>query len=260
MKLDSDIAAVVTGGASGLGEATARALAEHGVKLALFDMNEDKGSALAAELGGVFCKVNVTNEAELVAGFARARQALGQERLLVNCAGIGNAIKTAGRDRKTGETRHFPLADFERVIKVNLLGTFNCIAKSAQGMLDLDPLDDGDRGVIVNTSSVAAQDGQIGQAAYSASKAGVVGMTLPIARDLSGEGIRVNTIMPGLFFTPLLMAAPQEVLDALSASVPYPRRLGRPPEFASLVLEMCRNQYFNGESVRLDGAIRMAPR
>ncbi|MCH9826170.1 MAG: SDR family NAD(P)-dependent oxidoreductase [Gammaproteobacteria bacterium] len=260
MELNSGISAIITGGASGLGEATARALASHGVKVALFDMNEDKGTALANELGGVFCKVNVTDDADAAAGFAKARAANGQERILVNCAGIGNAIKTAGRDKKTGGTKHFPLADFERVLRVNLLGTFNCIAKSAQGMLDLEPLDDGDRGVIINTSSVAAQDGQIGQAAYSASKAGVVGMTLPIARDLSGEGIRVNTIMPGLFYTPLLMGAPEEVLNALSASVPYPKRLGLPPEFASLVLEMVRNQYFNGESVRLDGAIRMAPR
>ena len=260
MKLDSSVTAVVTGGASGLGEATARALAAVGVKVAIFDMNEAKGDAVAAELGGVFCNVNVTSDAEVDAGFNKARAALGQERILINCAGTGNAIKTAGRDKKTGEIRHFPLADFDRIIQINLLGTFRCVAKSAAGMLTLDPGADGERGVIVNTGSVAAQDGQIGQAAYSASKAGVAGMTLPIARDLSAEGVRVNTILPGIFMTPLLMGAPEPVLAALSASVPFPKRLGQPPEFASLVLEICRNGYFNGEVVRLDGAIRMAPR
>jgi NAD(P)-dependent dehydrogenase (short-subunit alcohol dehydrogenase family) len=260
MKLDSSISAVVTGGASGLGEATARALAANGVKVALFDLNEAKGTALAAELKGVFCKVNVTLEAEVDAAFQRSRAAIGQERILVNCAGTGNAIKTASRDKQTGAIRHFPLADFERIIQINLLGTFRCVAKSAAGMLTLDPAADGERGVIVNTGSVAAQDGQMGQAAYSASKAGVAGMTLPIARDLSGEGVRVNTILPGIFMTPLLAGAPEPVLAGLRASVPFPKRLGQPPEFASLVLEICRNGYFNGEVVRLDGAIRMAPR
>jgi NAD(P)-dependent dehydrogenase (short-subunit alcohol dehydrogenase family) len=260
MKLDSSVTAVVTGGASGLGEATARALAAVGVKVAIFDMNQAKGDAVAAELGGVFCNVNVTSDVEVDAGFERARAAVGQERILVNCAGTGIAVKTAGRDKKTGEIKHFPLADFDRIIQINLLGTFRCIAKSAAGMLTLDPGADGERGVIVNTGSVAAQDGQIGQAAYSASKAGVAGMTLPIARDLAGEGVRVNTILPGLFMTPLLMGTPEPVRAALSASVPFPKRLGQPPEFASLVLEICRNGYFNGEVVRLDGAIRMAPR
>jgi NAD(P)-dependent dehydrogenase (short-subunit alcohol dehydrogenase family) len=260
MKLDSSVAAVVTGGASGLGEATARALAALGVKVAIFDMNEAKGGAVAAELGGVFCNVNVTLDAEVDAGFEKARAAVGQERILINCAGTGNAIKTAGRDKKTGEIKHFPLADFDRIIQINLLGTFRCVAKSAAGMLTLAPAADGERGVIVNTGSVAAQDGQMGQAAYSASKAGVAGMTLPIARDLSGEGVRVNTILPGIFMTPLLMGTPEPVRAALSASVPFPKRLGQPSEFASLVLEICRNGYFNGEVVRLDGAIRMAPR
>jgi NAD(P)-dependent dehydrogenase (short-subunit alcohol dehydrogenase family) len=260
MKLDSSVTAVVTGGASGLGEATARALAAVGVKVAIFDMNEAKGGAVAAELGGVFCNVNVTLDAEVDAGFEKARAAVGQERILINCAGTGNAIKTAGRDKKTGEIKHFPLADFDRIIQINLLGTFRCVAKSAAGMLTLDPAADGERGVIVNTGSVAAQDGQMGQAAYSASKAGVAGMTLPIARDLSGEGVRVNTILPGIFMTPLLMGTPEPVRAALSASVPFPKRLGQPSEFASLVLEICRNGYFNGEVVRLDGAIRMAPR
>jgi NAD(P)-dependent dehydrogenase (short-subunit alcohol dehydrogenase family) len=260
MKLDGTVSAVVTGGASGLGEATVRALSAAGVMVAIFDMNEEKGSALARETGGVFCNVNVTSDAQVDAGFEKARASIGQERILVNCAGIGNAFKTAGRDKKTGEIKHFPLAEFDRIVQINLLGTFRCLAKSAAGMLTLTPGADGERGVIVNTGSVAAQDGQMGQAAYSASKAGVAGMTLPIARDLSGEGVRVNTILPGIFLTPLLMSAPEPVLAGLSASVPFPKRLGQPPEFASLVLEICRNAYFNGEVVRLDGAIRMAPR
>jgi NAD(P)-dependent dehydrogenase (short-subunit alcohol dehydrogenase family) len=252
--------AVVTGGASGLGEATVRALAAAGAKVAIFDLNEAKGTALAAQIGGIFCKVNVTDEASVDEGFAKARAALGQERMLVNCAGTGNAIKTASRDKNTGAVKHFPIDAFEAIIRINLIGTFRCLAKSAAGMLTLDALKDGERGAIVNTSSVAAEDGQIGQAAYSASKGGVVALTLPVARDLSSEGIRVNTIMPGIFDTPLLAAAPDHVKVALGASVPFPKRLGAPAEFASLVLELLRNSYFNGESIRLDGAIRMAPR
>ena len=260
MKLDSSISAVITGGASGLGAATARRLAAAGVKVALFDLNTEAGEQLAAELGGVFCKVDVTSEEQVDAGFAKARAAIGQERILVNCAGTGNAIKTASRDKTTGEIRAFPTANFERIIQINLIGTFRCIAKSAAGMLSLPALDGGERGAIVNTASVAAQDGQIGQASYSASKAGVVGMTLPIARDLMSEGIRVNTILPGLFDTPLLQGAPEKVKEALAASVPFPKRLGRPDEYAALAEFMVTNGYFNGESVRLDGAIRMAPR
>lgn len=256
----SGSAAVVTGGASGLGEATARALAAQGVKVAIFDMNEAKGAAVAAEIGGLFCNVNVTDEASVDAGFEKARAAHGQERILVNCAGTGNAIKTASRDKTSGAIKHFPLENFERIIQINLIGTFRCIAKSAAGMLSIDPLEDGDRGAIINTASVAAEDGQMGQAAYSASKGGVVGMTLPIARDLASEGIRVNTILPGLFNTPLLQGAPDNVKAALAAQVPYPKRLGEPVEYASLALEMIRNPYFNGEDVRLDGAIRMGPR
>jgi len=260
MKLSSNIAAVVTGGASGLGEATSRALAAQGVKVAIFDMNEAKGEAVAKDIGGVFCKVNVTSDEDVDAGFAKARAAHGQERILVNCAGTGNAVKTASRDKKTGEIKHFPLDAFNMIIQINLVGTFRCIAKSAAGMLTLDPLEDGDRGAIVNTASVAAEDGQIGQAAYSASKGGVVGMTLPIARDLSNDGIRVNTILPGIFNTPLLAAAPDAVKDALGAQVPFPKRLGNPEEYAQLAVTMITNGYFNGEDVRLDGAIRMAPR
>jgi NAD(P)-dependent dehydrogenase (short-subunit alcohol dehydrogenase family) len=253
-------AAVVTGGASGLGAATARALAAKGVKVAIFDLQADKGEALAAEIGGVFCKVDVTSDDSVDAGFAAARAAHGQERILVNCAGTGNAAKTAGRSKQDGSIKHFPLDAFDRIIQINLVGTFRCLAKSAAGMLTLDPGEDGERGAIVNTASAAAEDGQMGQAAYSASKAGVVGMTLPIARDLMSEGIRVNTILPGIFDTPLLAAAPQPVRDALAASVPFPKRLGRPEEFAALALTMIECGYFNGEDVRLDGAIRMAPR
>jgi len=260
MELNESVVAVITGGASGLGAATARKLAAKGVKVALFDMNAEKGEALASELGGIFCKVDVTSEEQVDAAFAKSREALGQERILINCAGTGNAVKTASRDKATGEPKHFPLDAFERIIQINLIGTFRCIAKSAKGMLSLEPQADGERGAIVNTASVAAQDGQIGQASYSASKAGVVGMTLPIARDLANEGIRVNTILPGIFDTPLLQGAPENVRAALGASVPFPRRLGSPDEFAALAELMVTNGYFNGESVRLDGAIRMAPR
>jgi len=260
MKLSKDIAAVITGGASGLGEATARILAQDGVRVAILDMNKDKGEKVAAELGGVFCEANVTNEESVLAAFEKARKAHGQERILVNCAGTGNAIKTASRDKKTGELRRFPTDAFNFIIQINLVGTYRCIAISAQGMLSLDPLEGGERGAIVNTASVAAQDGQIGQAAYTASKAGINGVTLVVARDLAQEGIRCNTIMPGLFNTPLLGAAPEQVKQALGAQVPFPARLGNPPEYASLAREMITYAYFNGECVRLDGAIRMAPR
>ncbi len=260
MELNSSVSAVITGGASGLGAATARALAAKGVKVALFDMNAEKGEALAAELGGVFCKVNVTSDEDVDAGFAKARAANGQERILVNCAGIGNAMKTASRSKEDGSIKHFPISAFDFILQVNLVGTFRCIAKSAAGMLTLEPMEDGERGAMVNTASVAGEDGQMGQAAYAASKAGVIGMTLPIARDLMAEGIRINTILPGIFDTPLLAAAPQNVRDALAASVPFPKRLGKPDEYAKLALCMIETGYFNGEDVRLDGAIRMAPR
>jgi NAD(P)-dependent dehydrogenase (short-subunit alcohol dehydrogenase family) len=260
MRLSSSISAVITGGASGLGAATARRLTAHGVRVALFDLNEAAGEALAAELGGVFCKVDVTSEEQVDAGFAKARALNGQERVLVNCAGTGNAIKTASRDKSTGAIVAFATADFDRIIQINLVGTFRCTAKSAAGMMTLPVLDDGERGAIVNTASVAAQDGQIGQASYSASKAGIVGMTLPIARDLMGEGIRVNTILPGIFDTPLLARLPEHVKSALAASVPFPKRLGRPDEYAALAEFMIATAYVNGECVRLDGAIRMAPR
>jgi NAD(P)-dependent dehydrogenase (short-subunit alcohol dehydrogenase family) len=260
MELNSSVAAIITGGASGLGEATARALAKHGVKVALFDLQKDKGDKVAGEIGGVFCEVNVTNDESVEEGFKKARAAHGQERILVNCAGTGNAAKTASRDKRTGEIKFFRAKDFDRIIQINLVGTFRCIAMSAAGMLTLDPLPGGERGAIVNTASVAAQDGQIGQAAYTASKAGINGVTLVVARDLAQEGIRCNTIMPGLFDTPLLQGAPEQVKQALASQVPFPPRLGNPEEYASLALEMIRNGYFNGECVRLDGSIRMAPR
>lgn len=260
MELGSNIAAVVTGGASGLGEATARALAAKGVRVAIFDLQADKGEAVAGDIGGTFCEVDVTSDDSVDAGFQKARAAHGQERILVNCAGVGNAIKTASRAKEDGSIKHFPLDAFNWVIQINLVGSFRCIAKSAAGMLTLAPGEEGERGAIVNTASVAAEDGQMGQAAYSASKGGIVGMTLPIARDLMGEGIRVNTILPGIFSTPLLDSAPKPVKDALAASVPFPKRLGAPGEYAQLALAMIENGYFNGADVRLDGAIRMAPR
>lgn len=260
MHLDSSVSAVVTGGASGLGEATARMLASFGVKVAIFDLQEDKGEALAKELGGVFCKVNVTSSEEVDAAFAKARKANGQERVLVNCAGVGGSSKTVSRDRETKAIKEYPLDNFERIIQINLIGTFRCITKSAAGMLTLPVLPDGDRGAIVNTASVAAEDGQVGQVAYSASKAGIVGMTLVVARDLSSEAIRVNTILPGIFDTPLLQRAPDNVKASLAASVPFPKRLGQAREYAQLAHTMITCGYFNGEDVRLDGAIRMAPR
>ncbi|CAN5363230.1 SDR family NAD(P)-dependent oxidoreductase [soil metagenome] len=260
MKLQSEIAAIVTGGASGLGYATAKAIAVTGAKVAIFDLNETLGESVAAELGGVFCKVDITSDQEVEAAFTKARAAHGQERVLVNCAGIGNAIKTASRDRVTGEIKHFPFDAFNKIIQVNLVGTFRCIANFATGVMTLDPFEGGERGVIVNTASVAAEDGQVGQVAYSASKGGVVGMTLPIARDLMGEGIRVNTILPGIFSTPLMLSGGEKLVETLSAMVPFPKRLGDPAEYAQLAVTMIENGYFNGEDVRLDGGIRMAPR
>jgi NAD(P)-dependent dehydrogenase (short-subunit alcohol dehydrogenase family) len=254
------ISAVITGGASGLGEATARALAAHGLKVALYDMNAERGEALAAELGGVFCKVDVTSDDEVDAAFAKSRAAHGQERILVNCAGIVSGAKTVSRKRDTGELAHFPLEVFERTIRVNLIGTFRCIAKSAVGMATLEPLEDGERGAIINTASVAAVEGQIGQAAYSASKGGVLGLTLPVARDLSSDGIRLNTIMPGIFKTPMMDSLPANVQDSLAANIPFPRRLGSGADYAALALHIIEKVYLNGESFRLDGAARLAIR
>jgi NAD(P)-dependent dehydrogenase (short-subunit alcohol dehydrogenase family) len=261
MLLDNSVAAVVTGGASGLGAATARALAARGVKVALFDLNVDAGEAVAAAIGGVFCEVNVTDDASVDAGFAKARHAHGQERVLVNCAGIAPAAKTVGKNRETGAPKAHDMALFEKAIAINLVGTFRCIAIAAAGIVTLDPVDEqGSRGAIVNTASVAAQDGQIGQAAYAASKGGVLAMTLPVARDLMNDGIRVNTILPGIFETPMMAGMPQQVQDSLAAMVPFPKRLGKADEYAELALFMLEHDYLNGESVRLDGAVRLGPK
>lgn len=259
MKLDTSIAAVVTGAASGLGEATARALAAAGVKVALFDLNDAAGELVAASIGGVFCRVDVTSEASVSEGFARARAAHGQERILVNCAGGGSPGKVVSRDKTSGEVKPLAFETFMSIVRLNLGSAFLCTSTSAVGMCGLEPVD-GERGVIINTASAAAVEGQIGQVAYAAGKAAVVGMTLPIARDLSSEGVRINTIMPGIFDTPPMRKVPDQVREALGQSVPFPKRLGAPEEFASMVLELCRNGYMNGETIRLDGAIRMGPR
>lgn len=251
-----NVAAIVTGGASGLGEATARMLAAGGAKVTLFDMNEDRGAAVAAELGGAFASVNVADPASVAAGLATARAAHGQERVLVNCAGIAPASKTVTRDGDPHDA-----AQFASVITVNLIGTFNCCAQSAAGMAAAEPLnEDGERGVMINTASVAAFEGQIGQIAYAASKAGVVGLTLPMARDLSRSGVRVMTIAPGLFMTPMLAGLPDEAQASLGAQVPFPARLGDPGEYARLAGSIIANPMLNGEVIRLDGAIRMAPK
>jgi NAD(P)-dependent dehydrogenase (short-subunit alcohol dehydrogenase family) len=260
MQIHAGTAAIVTGGASGLGRATVLALAAAGARVAVFDLNEAAGEALANEIGGIFCKVNVTDDASVDAGFARAREGHGQERIFVNCAGGARGGKTAGRKKDSGEIIRHSIADFDFTVQLNLIGTFRCVSRAAAGMMTLDPLEDDERGAIVNTASVAAQDGQIGQVAYAASKAGIVGMTLAVARDLASEGIRINTIMPGIMSTPPMLGVPDHILQGLAASVPFPKRLGKPEEFASLVMEMVRNSYFNGQAVRLDGAIRMAPR
>ena len=255
------IAGVVTGAASGLGEATARALAARGAKVALFDRDADKGEKVAADIGGIFCPCDVTSDDTVAAAFAKARAANGQERVLVNCAGVVNAVKTVGRDKATGEIKFYPLHQFELAIAINLVGTFRCIAHSAAGMVTLDPVGpDGERGCIVNTASVAAEDGQIGQVAYSASKGGVLAMALPIARDLMNDGVRVNTILPGVFKTPMVAMMPPNVQEALGAQVPFPKRLGQAEEYARLACFIVETPYLNAEGIRLDGAIRMAPR
>lgn len=253
-------AAIVTGAASGLGEATARELARRGAKVAIFDRDAERGSKVAAEIGGIYCEVDVTSDDMVAAAFDKAREAHGQERVLVNCAGVANAAKTVGRDKESKAAKPYPMPQFELAIQINLIGSFRCIANSALGMVDLEPLEDGEKGVIINTASVAAEDGQIGQAAYSASKGGVLAMTLPIARDLMNEGVRVNTILPGVFKTPMVAMMPPAVQDALGAQVPFPKRLGRPEEYARLACFLIENSYMNAAAVRLDGGIRMAPR
>ena len=247
-------AAIVTGGASGLGGATARMLAAQGARVAIFDVNEAEGRARAEELNGAFFKVDVTDESAVEAAIAEAEGLHGKARILVNCAGIGPPGKVVGRDG-----RAIPLADFARIVNINLIGSFNVLSKFAASLMQAEAAGE-ERGVIVNTASVAAYEGQIGQAAYAASKGGIVGMTLPIAREFARSGIRVMTVAPGLFLTPLLASLPQEVQDSLGAQAPFPSRLGDPAEYAQLVEAIVRNPMLNGETIRLDGAIRMAPK
>ncbi len=260
MKFDSTTAAVVTGGASGLGRATAEALAAAGVKVAIFDINEALGEEVAGSIGGLFCKVDITSEESVIAGFAKARAAHGQERITVHCAMTSRRGKTLAYDKETGKLRRTPTEDYEYGVQGILVASYRIASISAEGMATLEPLEDGERGCITLTASVAAQDGQIGQIIYGSAKAGVNGLVLPMARDLSDIGIRVNSIMPGIFATPLMLGAKPQVLESLAASVPFPKRLGKPEEFGSLALELARNSYFNGQCIRLDGAIRMAPR
>ena len=261
MKLDSTVAAIVTGGASGLGEATARKLAADGAKVAVLDLQRERGEKVAREIGGLFCETDVTNEASIDAALSASRAAHGVERVLVCCAGVGPARRTVSKKRDTGELLAHDVATFRRTIEINLIGTFAMIAKSATAMATLAPISaDGARGVIVTTASVAAQDGQIGQAAYGASKGGVLALTLPVARDLATYGIRVMTILPGLFHTPMFDGLPEEARNALAASVPFPSRLGRPDEYAALVQTIIANDMLNGGYIRLDGSLRMAPK
>ena len=261
MLLGKDVAAVVTGGASGLGAATARALAAKGVKVGILDLNEATGMALAKELGGTFAKCDVTNEASIDAALAAARTAHGQERILVNCAGIAIGKRIARRVKETGGIEAHDIATFAKVIQVNLIGTFTMIAKCAAGMMTLEPLKpDGERGVIISTASVAAEDGQMGQVAYAASKGGVQAMALPVARDLARDGIRVCTILPGLFHTPMFDGLPEDARNSLAATVPFPSRLGHPSEYGQLAVHVAENVMLNGVSIRLDGAIRLAPK
>ena len=260
MIIDSNTAAVVTGAASGLGRATAEALAAAGAKVAVFDLNEATGEEVARAIGGLFCKVDITSEDSVVAGFAKARAAHGQERVLVHCAMTSRRGKTLAFSKEENRLKRLPTADYEYGVQGVLVASYRVASLAAEGMAAAEALADGERGVIVLTASVAAQDGQIGQVIYGSAKAGVNGLVLPMARDLSDLGIRVNAIMPGIFATPLLGGLSPAVLESLNASVPFPKRLGKPEEFASLALEMARNSYFNAQCVRLDGAIRMAPR
>ncbi len=261
MQLGSDITAIVTGGASGLGGATAKAMADNGVKVAIFDLNATLGEAHAKSIGGAFFQCDVTSEASVDQALARSRATLGGERVLVNCAGIGIAKRVTRKNRETGAIEPHDLATFTKVIQVNLIGTFLMTAKCASQMQSLEPVNaDVERGIIISTSSVAAEDGQIGQVAYAASKGGVLAMTLPIARDLAQSGIRVATIMPGLFHTPMFDGLPDDARVALAASVPFPSRLGHPSEYAALAVHICENAMLNGVAIRLDGAVRLAPR
>ena len=253
MKVDG-LAAIVTGGASGLGAATGRALAEAGARVALLDLNESAAAEVAGEIGGIALGCDVSDAASGEAAVARAAEAHGPARILVNCAGIAPAARIVGRNGPAS------LEAYAKVIQVNLIGSFNMMRLVAAGALALEPLEGGERGVIISTASVAAYEGQIGQAAYASSKAGVVGLTLPAAREFASSGIRVCAIAPGIFGTPMLRGLPQEVQDSLGASVPFPSRLGRPEEYAMLVMAIIANPMLNGEVIRLDGALRMQPR
>ncbi|EAZ98297.1 SDR family NAD(P)-dependent oxidoreductase [Marinobacter sp. ELB17] len=249
-----NVAAIVTGGASGLGEGAARALAAAGCKVAIFDLQKERGEAVAKELGGIFVECDVSSAASAEAAFAKASEAHGFCGVAVNCAGVATAGKILGREGV------LPLENFSKVVQVNLIGTFNILRLAAADMAQREPNADGERGVIINTASIAAYEGQIGQAAYSASKGGVVALTLQAARELAREGIRVNTIAPGLFMTPMIAGMPQEVQDSLAATLLFPKRLGKPEEFGMMVDQMVRNPVLNGEVIRLDSALRMAPR
>ncbi|WP_397406996.1 SDR family NAD(P)-dependent oxidoreductase [Polaromonas sp.] len=254
MKIDGQ-AALVTGGASGLGEATARELARLGARVAVLDVNLALAEKVAADIGGVACQCDITSSESVVAALAKATAANGPARILMNIAGIGSAKRVVGKDGQAA-----PLEDFAKVINVNLIGSYNMSRLFAADCVKLDPLEDGERGVMMFTASVAAFDGQVGQQAYSASKGGLVGMTLPMARDLAQHGIRVCTIAPGLFSTPLMQQLPEPVQQSLAASIPFPPRLGKPEEFAQLACHIVTNNHLNGEVIRLDGALRMAPR
>ena len=264
MKLDNQIAAVVTGGASGLGRASAEALAEAGAKVAIFDVNEEGGKAVAEAIGGRFCKVDITSEESVVAGYEAARAAHGQEHVLVHCAQISKGGKTVRFDKATGSYVRYSTEDYAFSAQGILIASYRLASLSALGMANAEPLnEDGERGTIILTASAAAQDAQIGQVGYGSLKAGVNGLVLPMARDLMNLGIRVNSIMPGIFATPPMLAVKDRapaVFEGLAASVPFPKRLGHPEEFGSLVLELVRNGYFNGQNLRLDGAIRMPPK
>lgn len=253
MKLQNT-GAIVTGGASGLGAATAKHLANAGVKVAILDLNLDLAKNIANEIGGIAINCDVTNESNVTEALATSKAAHGVCRILVNCAGIGSATRIVGREGP------MPLNHFEQIIKVNLIGSFNVMRLAAAEMIAAEPGDEGERGIIISTASVAAYEGQIGQAAYSASKGGIVSLTLPAAREFAQFGIRVNAIAPGLFFTPLLEGLSDEAKQSLAAAIPYPKRLGTPDDFAKLVIHMIENTYINGEVIRIDGALRMQPK
>ena len=264
MKLDQQFAAVVTGGGSGLGRAAARALAQAGAKVAVFDINEEAGQVVAAEIGGTFCKVDIMSEDSVLAGFEAARAAHGQERVLVHCAVVATGGKTLGWNKASNSFQRTATAEFEKSMLGIAVASYRMASIAALGMAAADPTnDDGERGVIILTSSAASQDGQVGQVAYGSGKGAVNSMVLPMARDLMDLGIRVNAVVPGIFATPPMLAVKETapaIFDGLGKSVPFPKRLGDPVEFGSLILEITRNGYFNGQCIRLDGAIRMPPK